>query len=614
MRILPLAFVLSLVWTISSASAGSSNSLLDVSRDGTLLACSNRDSGTVTIVRLPQLEVLHEVPVGHKPEGVTFLGDTHRLAVAVYADDAVKFLDADAGDVTAEAAVFDEPYGVVSSPDGSVVYATLDYPGQVVELDGRSASVRRTIPVGKFTRGCAVTADGRRLFVTEYYTGVVKEVDLAAGTVASHEWKGSDQDNLARQIVLHPSRPKAYLPHQRSVVTNPQGTGAIFPYVAVVDTNVADAPKRKRVQMDSFRGTYVVANPWEVDLTPDGRTLFAVFSGTNDMFACKVLDDNYRELEYDATVQLGSNPRAVRVSPDGEFCYVYNALDFNVVAYHVGSLQPVKTVQVCDCPLDAETLLGKKLFYVATQPMVGRRWISCSSCHPDGDPDGRTWQQPEGLRNTQSLAGMAWTHPIHWSADRDEVQDFEHTIRSPLMQGRGLVKGKLNDSLKEPNSGLSPELDAVAVYSNSHSVPLSPYAKDGLSEAAQRGKSLFFDEAVGCAKCHSGPYLCDSRPGPAESFTLHNVGTGEDDPSEKMGPKFDTPTLLGIYRTAPYLHHGKAATLRDVLTTHNRDDRHGKTSHLSDRQIDDLVEFLKALPYKDPTQEAEDLGLTRISK
>jgi cytochrome c peroxidase len=81
------------------------------------------------------------------------------------------------------------------------------------------------------------------------------------------------------------------------------------------------------------------------------------------------------------------------------------------------------------------------------------------------------------------------------------------------------------------------------------------------------------------------------------------VGTGGDDPSEKMGPKYDTPTLLGVYRTAPYLHHGKAKTLRDVLTTCNKGDKHGKTSHLSPAQLDDLVAFLKSLPYEPPPDE-----------
>ena len=67
-----------------------------------------------------------------------------------------------------------------------------------------------------------------------------------------------------------------------------------------------------------------------------------------------------------------------------------------------------------------------------------------------------------------------------------------------------------------------------------------------------------------------------------------------------MGSKYDTPTLLGIYRTAPYLHHGKAKTLHDVLTVCNKEDKHGKTSHLSKNQIDDLVEFLRSLPYETP--------------
>ena len=65
----------------SSVDAGTSNSLMDISADGKLLACSNRDGGTVTIVDLASHTKLREVAVGTKPEGVTFLGDSHRLAV-----------------------------------------------------------------------------------------------------------------------------------------------------------------------------------------------------------------------------------------------------------------------------------------------------------------------------------------------------------------------------------------------------------------------------------------------------------------------------------------------------------------------------------------------------
>jgi cytochrome c peroxidase len=120
-----------------------------------------------------------------------------------------------------------------------------------------------------------------------------------------------------------------------------------------------------------------------------------------------------------------------------------------------------------------------------------------------------------------------------------------------------------------------------------------------LSAAAARGKAIFEREDVGCSRCHSGPCYTDSAPGP-KPYRMHDVGTGADDPGEKMGPRYDTPTLLGIYRTAPYLHHGKARTLREVLVECNKGDLHGRTSQLSPTQIDDLVEFLKSLPYELP--------------
>jgi len=207
---------------------------------------------------------------------------------------------------------------------------------------------------------------------------------------------------------------------------------------------------------------------------------------------------------------------------------------------------------------------------------------------------------------------MAWTHPLHWSADRDEVQDFEHTIRGNLMQGKGLVRGKINPELAAPNKGLSKELDALAAYSNTHKFPLSPHAKSALSDSAKRGRDLFFSKETNCASCHGGPYYTDSTPSAA--IVRHDVGTGHADPTEKMGPAYDTPTLLGIYKTAPYLHHGKAATLEEVLTKYNPNQKHGKTAQLTPTQTADLVEFLKALPYEDPEPEAIKLGMKKVDR
>src|SRR5436190_3985828 len=233
-------FLTTVVGLSTTASAGTMNSLLDLSSDGRLMACANRDSGSVTILEQTngQWSRKSETHVGRHPEGVSFVGKSHAVAVAVYGDDAVVLLNADDGKETGRVEVFDEPYSVVSTPEGDRLYVTLDYPGKIVEIDPAAKKVLREIEAGPFARGLALTGDGR-LLVTEYYTGVMHAIDRITGQ-RLESWAGTKEDNLARQIALHPSRPKAYLTHIRSRTTVPQGAGAIFPYVAVVDT---DAPK-----------------------------------------------------------------------------------------------------------------------------------------------------------------------------------------------------------------------------------------------------------------------------------------------------------------------------------------------------------------------------------
>lgn len=587
-----------------------SNSLLSVHAAGDLAACSNRDSGTLTIFQLPDLSKRHEVEIGLHPEGTAFVGTSRRVACCVYGTDEIVIVDAPSGQIVQRIAVFDEPYGIVSDRAGRYLYATLEYPGRVLRIDTQSWKVDRSWKVGRMLRGIGWSEQNCSLFVTEYLTARLIQLSTDGKVIDTYD--GASTDNIARQVALHPTRPKALLPHVRSKVTAAHGNGSIFPYVSVVSYDGEVSGRRLRIPMDTFRGTRVVANPWEVAFAPDGQHAFVVFSGTNDLYVADVQDDDYQELTHAATLRVGSNPRAVRVTPDGSCLLVYNALDFEITAYNLPSLKQTGRLQVTRNPLSEEHLLGKKLFYTALQPMSGRQWIACSSCHIDGDADGRTWQQPEGLRQTQPLNGLAWTHPLHWSADRDEVQDFEHTIRGKLMQGRGLMQGQLPDAMAEKISGRSELLDALAVYTNSHSFTLSPHAKDGLSAAARRGQAIFQSSKTKCASCHSGPYYCDSQPTETEKLIRHDVGTGNDDPSELMGPKYDTPTLLGVYRSAPYLHHGRAATLKDVLTKYNAEDRHGITSHLTPQQIDDLVAFLKALPFEDPEENPAAKRLTKV--
>lgn len=591
----------------SFAQAGHSNSLLDVSVDGKFLLAANTDNGTVTVIDTTTRKALREISVGHRPEGVSWIGSGPLAVVTAYRDNQVVLFNAQTGVVVKKLPVAVEPYGVVVDAAGKKAYVTHEYPGLVSEIDLEVQKVVREIPAGSFVRGLALTNDGQRLYVTEFYTGSLHALEVASGKVVD-SWQGHSTDNLSRQVILHPHRPKAYLPHIRSIAQAHHGAGSIFPQLSFIDLRPGPGKRRVSFGMDTFNSTYVVTNPWEAAISPDGKRFFIVYAGTNDMNVCEVIDDDYNELERKTLpVRVGQNPRAVRLSPDGQTVYVYNAMDFAVSVYQAGSMRLQETIKTCPPAKTPAWVRGKILFNTALPPMTSRRWIACFSCHPDGHHDARVWQQPEGLRKSPAMFGLAHTHPLHWSADRDEVQDFEFTIRSPLMQGAGLLpeaikrkKGFQPVELEEKTSGRTEDLDALAVYCNSFEFSLSPHivAPGKLSPAAARGKEVFFRKEVGCAECHSGPYFTDSSL--QKPYKLHDIGTGNDDKSDRMGPKYDTPTLLGLYRSAPYLHHGRAKTLQEVMTIFNKADKHGKTSHLQPSELDDLVVFLKSLPYETP--------------
>ena len=69
----------------------------------------------------------------------------------------------------------------------------------------------------------------------------------------------------------------------------------------------------------------------------------------------------------------------------------------------------------------------------------------------------------------------------------------------------------------------------------------------------------------------------------------YDLGLGKD---LDKGRAFDTPTLVEVWRTAPYLYDGRAATIREVLVKHNEKDLHGQTSDLTPGEIADLEAFI----------------------
>jgi cytochrome c peroxidase len=159
----------------------------------------------------------------------------------------------------------------------------------------------------------------------------------------------------------------------------------------------------------------------------------------------------------------------------------------------------------------------------------------------------------------------------------------EGTFRA-IQGGAGLVEGEMYDSLGPPHAGLSEGLDAVAAFMASLEVPPSPYKVS--QEEFERGQGVFTQ--LGCDTCHPGPLYTDLQ--------LHDVGTGDpalEHNSHGRGTQFDTPSLLGIWATAPYLHDGSAQTLADVLRIGNE---HNVADRVSEQESQDLLSYLLALP------------------
>lgn len=189
--------------------------------------------------------------------------------------------------------------------------------------------------------------------------------------------------------------------------------------------------------------------------------------------------------------------------------------------------------------------------------------IACATCHAEGSDDGVTWQFDIGERRTQDLrGGILGTEPFHWSGDMRDFATLMDEVFTARMAGpqlppdyAGALAGWV-DSVPMPQGGLP--RDAAAV---------------------ERGRALFESPDTECATCHNGARLSNN--------TTVDVGTGLE---------LQVPSLLGVGTRSPLMHHGCAPTLRGRFDPScGGGDQHGRTSHLSSGQIDDLVAYMETL-------------------
>ena len=258
---------------------------------------------------------------------------------------------------------------------------------------------------------------------------------------------------------------------------------------------------------------------------------------------------------------------------DGDELLVLASLDRELVRYAFEGSVGVEIERVA---IPAEPVHpGMRVFYDASDlRMSAHGYMSCGSCHLDGSTDNLTWDftdRGEGLRNTTTMLGRGGAVPLHWTANFDEVQDFEKNIRES-QGGTGFLSEEdwaaTADPLGAPKAGLSPELDALAEWLESlDTVPRSPWREPDGSwpEEAEAGAALFVE--AGCDSCHGGPEFSDSAFVDGEPV-LWDVGTLGPGSGQRLGEELtglDTPSLRGLHDTAPYLHDGSALTVEAAI-------------------------------------------------
>jgi len=572
--------------------------------------------------------------------------DGRHVWVAQYTARQVVAFDVGAAKVARTVPLPGRPSGLAISPDGSFLYVTVAEPaGRVCAVDVEAGKVTWEVPVGHTPTGAVVHPDGKTLYVCNRFTNDVSVVELpsrkhvakirvvrepvaAAMTpdgkwllVANHLPVGpSDGDEVAAVVSIIEVAAKTKvadirLPNGstglRGICVSPDGRHAYVTHVLAryqlpttqlergwMNTNalsLIDTAARSLINTVLLDDVdYGAANPWGVICTPDGKAICVTHAGTHEVSvidraglhakldrlakgepvvggASSTPADVPNDLAFLVDLRrrlklAGNGPRGLAVIGTKVYAAEYFTDSLGVV-----DIDPQVRPGARSLPLGPGrpvTVVRQGEMFFNDAALCFQQWQSCASCHPDGRADGLNWDLlNDGMGNPKNTKSMLLSHktpPAMMSGVRDTA---EAAVRAGIRNIQFAVR---------------PEEDAAAIdeYLKTLEPVPSPYLIDGrLSPSAQRGEGIFLK--AGCATCHPSPLYTNLKK--------YDVGTGRD--TEKGRP-FDTPTLVEVWRTAPYLYDGRSVTIKDVLTRHNAGDKHGTTSGLTPEQIDDVAEYV----------------------
>ncbi|MEM7612868.1 MAG: PKD domain-containing protein, partial [Pseudomonadota bacterium] len=576
----------------------------------------NPDNDTVSVVDSEMMSVVTEIPVSEEPRSLALAPDG-RVWIVSKAASVINVIDPATYQIV-DMFFFDvatQPHGLAMSD--TAAYVVLEATGEVVSLNAFSGAESGRMTLGGRPRHISHDPSTGSLYVTQFVTPALPDeatanpvlddglnqyggqvwvldastLSISDSVVLQHsdrqvsEHSGPGVPNYLGPAVISPDGTSAWVPSKQDNILAGGlrgGPGLTFDQTVRAIASKIALPSREedfamRVDLDNASVASHSA------FGPYGIHLFTALEGNREIAVIDVFS-GVELIRFDTDFA----PQAVSVSDDGSRLYVHNFMGRSVGVYDIAEMVESGAVNVpllATVPtvgnesLAADVLLGKRLFYDARDDrLAALDYMSCASCHNEGSDDGRVWDftsMGEGLRNTISLNGRAGMGHgfLHWSANFDEVQDFEGQIRgfaggTGLMSNADFFTGTRSEPLGDPKQGISADLDALAAYVRSlDRAPLSPFR--GLDRefdaVAQAGVDVF--RSAGCADCHTPASMTDSSDGDG----LHDIGTIRASSGDRLGGQLngiDTPTLVGVWKTPPYLHDGSQTTLEGAIAAH----------------------------------------------
>lgn len=206
----------------------------------------------------------------------------------------IAVVDADSGQIRQRIAVAGDLFRAAISADGRRVYVTSRASNLLSIVDTATSTRIGSIAVGEGPGGVALSLDGTTAYVANEFSGTLAVIDLIRREIAATIAVGDAPTDVAV------SRGGAF------VYVSNRLSGTI---------SVIDAALRERIDEIA-----VGEQPEGLDVMPDNRALYVV-QGAADTVA--VVDPVARRVV--GRIVVGERPRDVAVSPDGRFIYAVSS-------------------------------------------------------------------------------------------------------------------------------------------------------------------------------------------------------------------------------------------------------------------------------------------------